>query len=244
MSLLSPSSTSPRSPSLEECPGAPDLKALACPVFPPFEFYMDDSVEIPSMSEGTSAENSLDLPSPTPESSSRVLRVLTTSLKRPGPLRGLTYSEATKGRDWIDLVKQGGATPEPLFYPRLPSDNELRLLLDGLNPESSSSLVSHDSAAFDDAADGLPPPCLLDTFSSLSRHANRASHSRNITKRDGKALTEPETPEDDDVFFHHDSQASSRTSLGEGTVSYIVLTTLACPEQLVCLQGMKETNDV
>lgn len=224
MSPRSPPSTSPRASLLEKCPGAPDLRALACPVFPSFELYADDSVEVPSMFEGTSAENSLVLPSPAPESTSRVLRVLTTSLKRPGPLRGRPSSETTKEYDWIHLVKQGGATPEPLLHPHLFSDNELRLFLDDLNPDFSPSLVSHDSAAFEDVVDDLPPPCLLDTFSSLSKHTNRASHSRsrshsrNPSNRDGRSPTEPETPKDDDVFFRHDLQTSSRTSLNEGMV--------------------------
>ena len=220
---LSPSSP-PKSSHLEKCPGAPDLRALACPVFPPFELYVDDSVEIPSMFEGTSAENSLDLPSPTLESTSRVFQVLTTSLKRPGPLRGRPSSKSTKECDWIDLVKQGGATPELLLHPHLPSDSDLRLFLHGLDPESSPSLVSHDSAAFEDAADDLPPPSLLNTFSSLSKRDNRTSHSRsrshsrNPATRDGKLLTEPEIPKDDDVFFRHDLQTSPQTSPSERTV--------------------------
>jgi len=218
MSLRSPSSSSPKSSSMEKCPGAPDLRTLACPVFPPFELYADDSLEIPSMSEGTSAETSLDLQSPTPESTSRVFQVLTTSLKRPGPLRGRPTSKPTKGFGWIDLVKQGGATPELLPHPHFPSDNELRLFLLDLDPESSSSLVSHDSAAFEDTADDLPPPCLLNTFSSLSKHNHQASHSRsrshsrNPTTKDKQPLTEPKIPQDDDVFFHRDLQTSSRTS--------------------------------
>lgn len=220
---LSPSS-SPKSSPLEKCPGAPDLRTLACPVFPPFELYADDSVETPSMFEGTSAENSLDLPSPTLESTSRVFQVLTTSLKRPGPLRGRPSSKTTRECDWIGLVKQGGATPEPLLHPHFPSDDELRLFLHDLNPESSPSLVSHDSAAFEDATDDLPPPCLLHAFSSLTKHDNRASHSRsrshsrNPTAKDGKPLTEPETPKDDDVFFRRDLQANSLISSSERMV--------------------------
>ena len=208
---------------LESCPGAPDLRSLACPVFPSFELYADDSVDIPSMSEGTSAESSLDLPSLTPESTSHV-QVLTASLTRPDPLHPLPSSETTKGYDWIDLVKQGGATPELLLHPHLPSDNELRLFLDNLNSASSSSLVSQDSGAFEDAVDDLPQPCLLTVFSSLSKHANRASgsrsrsHSRNPKKRDGRPLTEPETPNDDDVFFRRDLQSSSQIPPSEGTV--------------------------
>lgn len=173
------------------------------------------------MFEGTSAESSLDLPSPTPESISQVLQVFTTSLTRPNPQHGLPPSETTKEYDWIELVKQGGATPELLFRPHLPSDNEIRLFLDDLNPESSSSLVSHDSAAFEDAVDDLPPPCLLNTFSSLSKHADRASdsrsrsHPRNPIKRDSRPLTEPEIPKDDDVFFRHDLQPSSHISSSE-----------------------------
>lgn len=222
MSPRSPSSLSPKLSPLEKCPNAPDLRALACPVFPPFDLYLDDSVEIPSMSEGTSAETSLDLPSPTLESSSHILNVLTTSLKRP--LRGRQSAKTTKGYDWIDLVKQGGATPEALLHPHLPSDEELRLFLRDLNLGSPPSLVSHDSAAFEDAVDDLPPPCLLNTFSSLSKPASRASHSRsrshsrNPTTSDGKPLTEPETPQDDDVFFRRDPQTSSRTSPSEGMV--------------------------
>ena len=185
------------------------------------------------MSEGTSAETSLDLPSPTPESTSRVLQVLTTSLKRPGPRRGRASPQTTKQYAWIHLVKQGGATPEE--YPHLDpqSDNELRLFLDGLIPGSSSSLVSHDSGAFDDATDDLPPPCLFDAFSSLSKSARctsssrSRSHSRNPIKRDGELLTEPETPKDDDVFFHHDSQTSSQTSLSEDTVGRFILATFS-----------------
>jgi len=228
MSPRSSSSAFPESSTLDNCPGAPDLRALACPVFPPFELYVDDSLEIPSMSEGTSAESSLDLQSPTPEPTSQSLQVLTTSLTRPGPLHVLPSSETTKGYDWIDLVKQGGATPESLLHPHPPSDNELRLFFDDLNPESS--LVSHGSADFEDAVDDLPPPCLLDTFSSLSKHANRTSdsrsrsHSRNPTKRVGRPLTEPETPKDDDVFFRHDLQSSSRISPREGMVGSIILT--------------------
>lgn len=221
MSLRSPSSSSPKSSSLEKCPGAPDLRTLACPVFPPFELYVDDSLDIPSMSEGTSAENSLVLPSPTPESTSRVFQVLTTSLKRPGPLRGRPTSKPTKGLDWIDLVKQGGATPESLPHPHFPSDNELRLFLLDLDTGSSSSLVSRDSAAFEDTADDLPPPCLLNTFSSLSKqssHSRSRSHSRNPTTRDGQPLTEPEIPQHDDVFFHRDLQTSSQTSPSGGMV--------------------------
>ena len=232
MSPRSSSSSFPTSSSLEKCPGAPDLRALACPVFPPFELYADDSVEMPSMFEGTSAENSLDLPSPTLESTSRLFQVLTTSLKRPVPLRGRLSSNTTKECDWVGLVKQGGATPEPLFYPHLPSNNELRLFLHDLNPESSPSLVSHDSAAFEGAADDLPPPCLLDTFSSLSKphpasHSHSRTHSRNPTG-DGKPLLEPETPEDDDVFFHRDLQASSRTSPSENGWSIVL--TLPMPQ--------------
>ena len=224
MSLRSPSSSSLKPSPLEECPGAPDLRTLACPVFPPFELYADDSLDIPSMSEGTSAENSLDLTSPAPESTSRVFQILTTSLKRPGPLRGRPTSKTTDGCGWIDLVKQGGATPEALLLPQLPSDNELRLFFHGLDLESPSSLVSHDSATFEDAADDLPPPCLLNTFSSLSKHTRQASHSRSRsrsgkpTARDGRPLAEPEIPEDDDVFFHRDLQTSSRTPPSEKTV--------------------------
>lgn len=172
------------------------------------------------MSEGTSAETSLDLSSPTPGSTSRVLQVLTTSLKRPGLRRGRSSPQTSKQYDWIHLVKQGGATPEDI----LPSDNELRLFLDDLIPGSSSSLVSQNSGAFEDATDDLPPPCLLNAFSSLSKHYRRTSpscsrsHSRNPSKRDGTPLTEPETPKDDDVFFHHGSQTSSRTSISEGMV--------------------------
>ena len=244
-----PSTSSFLKPSpLEECPGAPDLRTLACPVFPPFELYADDSLEIPSMSEGTSAENSLDLPSPTLESTSLVFQVLTTSLKRP--LRGRPTSKTTKGCGWIDLVKQGGATPEPLLLPHLPSDNELHLFLRDLNPESSSSLVSHDSAGFEDAADDLPPPCLLNTFSSLSKrthqashsHSRSRSHSRNPTARDGQPLTEPEIPEDDDVFFDRNLQTSSRTPPSERMVGSIIFTALPSSDY-VFLQGMKETND-
>ena len=193
------------------------------------------------MSEGTSAESSLILPSPFPESTSQPFHVLTTSLSRPGPLHVLPSSATTKEYDWIDLVKQGGATPETLFHPHLPSDNEFRLFLDDLNPESSSSLVSHDSSALEDAVDDLPPPCLLDTFSSLSKHANRASdsrsrsHSRNPIKRDGKPLTKPETPKDDDVFFRHDLQPSSQTSTSDGTVGLNILITFPCPERLIFL---------
>ena len=181
------------------------------------------------MSEGTSAESSLDLDSPTLETTSQSFQVLTTSLMRPGPLHVLPSSETTREYDWIDLVKQGGATPESLLHPHLPPDNELRPLFDDLNPESSS-LVSHDSAAFEDAVDDLPPPCLLNAFSSLSKHANRASdsrsrsHSRNPTKKDGRPLTEPETPKDDDVFFRHDLQSIPRISPSEGMVGSIVLT--------------------
>ena len=202
---------------------------------------MDDSAEIPFMSEGPSAESSLDLPSPAPESTSRVLQVLTTSLTRPSPLHGLPSSVTTKEHDWIDLVKQGGATPDPLFHPRLPSDNELPPFPDDFNPEPSSSLVSYDSAAFEDAVDDLPPPCLLNAFSSLSKHANRLSdscsrsHPRNPTKRDGRPLTEPETPEDDDVFFHRNLCSSSCTSSGEGMVCSIALTTFPSPETLTIL---------
>ena len=200
------------------------------------------------MSEGTSAETSLDLQSPTPESTSRVLQVLTTSLKRPGPRRGRSSPQSTKQYDWIHLVKQGGATPEDIPHLDLPSDNEFRLFLDDLIPGSSSSLVSHDSAAFEDATDDLPPPCLLNAFSSLSKHGHRASpscsrsHSRNPSKRDGKPPSEPETPKDDDVFFHHDSQTSSRTSLSEGMVGCFPLAILACPHRIVLSQGM-ETCD-
>jgi len=227
------SSSSLKSSPLEECPGAPDLRTLACPVFPSFELYVDDSVEIPSMSEGTSAENSLDLPSPTPGSASHVLQVLTTSLKRPGPLRGRPSSKTAKQYDWVDLVKQGGATPEPLLHPHLPSDNELRLFLDDLNSESSPSLVSHESVAFEDSADDLPPPCLLNAFSSLTKHVNRTSHSRSRSHprnptRNGEPLTEPQTPGDDDVFFHHDLQTTSRTSPKEITVGSTVLATVTC----------------
>ena len=217
MSPTSSSSTSLKSSPLK-CPGAPDLRALACPVFPPFELYMDDSVEIPSMSEGTSAETSLDLSSPTPESTSRILQVLTTSLKRPAPRRGRSSPQTTKQYAWIHLVKQGGATPEDMPHLSLPSDSEFRLFLDDLIPGSSSSLVSHDSAAFEDDMDDLPPPCLFNAFSSLSKHSRRVSpsrsrsHSRNPTTGEGKPLSEPETPKDDDVFFHHDSQTSSQTS--------------------------------
>ncbi|KAF9778123.1 hypothetical protein BJ322DRAFT_1114373 [Thelephora terrestris] len=213
MSPRSPSSTSFESSPLK-CPGAPDLRALACPVFPPFEPYMDDSVEIPSMFEGTSAETSLDLPSPTPESTFRVLQVLTTSLKRPDPRRGRS-PRSSRQYEWIHLVKQGGATPEALLHPDFPSDDGLHLFLDDLIPGSTSSLVSHDSAASEDAIDDLPPPCLLNAFSSLSKHTHRASsprsrsHSRNPTERGGEPLTEPETPKDDDVFFRHDSQTTS-----------------------------------
>ena len=180
------------------------------------------------MSEGTSAETSLDLSSPTPESTSRVLQVLTTSLKRPAPRRGRSSTQTTKQYDWTHLVKQGGATPEDLHRLDLPSDNELRLFLDGLIPESSSSLVSHDSAAFEDAIDDLPPACLLNAFNSLSKHTHRdspsgsRSHSINPTPRDGKPLIDPETPKDDDVFFHHDSQTSSLTSLSEGMVGCLL----------------------
>jgi len=174
------------------------------------------------MSEGTSAETSMDLSSPTPESTSRVLQVLTTSLKRPAPHRGRSYTQTAKQYHWIRLVKQGGATPEDIPHIGLPSDNELRLFLDDLIPGSSSSLVSHDSAAFEDAIDDLPPPCLLNTFSSLSKHPHPASSSSsrsqsgNPINGDGKLLFEPEIPKDDDVFFHHDSHTSSRTSLSEG----------------------------
>ena len=246
---LSPSS-SPKPPPLEECPGAPDLRALACPVFPPFELYADDSVEMPSMFEGTSAETSLDLPSPTLESTSRVFRVLTTSLKRPGPLRGHPSSKTTKECDWIDLVKQGGATPEPLLNPHFPSDNELRLFLHDLNPESSPSLVSRDSMAFEDATDDLPPPCLLNTFSSLSKNDNRASHfrsrsrSRNPTTKDGKPLTEPEMPKDDDVFFRHDLHMSSRTSPSERMVGQTIPTTLLCPNCFSTEHGDKRPRSI
>lgn len=192
------------------------------------------------MSEGPSAESSLDLSSPTPESTSQVLQVLTTSLTRPNPLHGLPSSVTTKENDWIGLVKQGGATPDPLFHPHLPSDNELPLFPDDLNPEPPSSLVSYDSVAFEDAVDDLPPPCLLNAFSSLSKHANRPSdscsrsHPRNPTKRDGRPLTEPETPQDDDVFFHRDLRSSSCTS-GEGMVGSIILTTLPSPEPVAIL---------
>jgi hypothetical protein len=240
MSLRPLPSTSSKSSSLEECPGAPDLRALACPVFPPFEFYMDDSVETPSMSEGPSAESSLDFPSPSPESATQVLQVLTTSLTRPNPLHGFPSSVTTKEYDWIDLVKQGGATPDPLFHPHLPS-NELPLFPDDLNPEPSSPLVSDDSAAFEDAVDDLPPPCLLNAFSSLSKHVNRPSdscsrsHPRNPTKRDGMPLTEPEIPKDDDVFFHRDLCSGSCTSPSEGTVGSITLTTFPSPEPLTIL---------
>jgi hypothetical protein len=236
MSHHSSASASLKSSPLK-CPGAPDLRALACPVFPPFELYLDDSVEIPSMSEGTSAENSMDLQSPTPESTSRVLQVLTTSLKRPAPQRGRASTRTAKHYDWIHLVKQGGATPEDVPHLDLPSNNELRLFLDDLIPGSSSTLVSHDSAAFEDAIDDLPPPCLLKAFNSLSTHSRRVSpsrsrsHSRNPTTRDWKSLTEPETPKDDDVFFHHDSQTSSRTSLSEGMVGCFLLATLAYPHR-------------
>ena len=245
MSPRSSSSASLQS-SPSKCPGAPDLRALACPVFPPFELYMDDSVEIPSMSEGTSAETSLDLPSPTPGSTSRVLQVLTDSLKRPFPQRGRAYTQTAKRYDWIHLVKQGGATPEDIPHADLPSDNnELRLFLDDLIPGSSSSLVSQDSAAFDDAMDDLPPPCLLNAFSSLSKHAHRSSssrsrsHSRNPFDREGTP-TEPETPKDDDVFFHHDSQTSSRTSLSEGMVSCSPLAASACSHRLAPSQDTNE----
>ena len=176
------------------------------------------------MSEGTSAETSLDLSSPAPASASRVLRVLTTSLKRPALRRGRSSPPTTKQYDWIHLVKQGGATPEAL-HPDLLSGSELHLFLDDLIPGSSSTLVSQDSTAFDDAIDDLPPPSLLTTFSSLSKRSRQASpsrsrsHSRNPALRDGKPLTEPETPKDDDVFFLHNSQATPLTSLGEGTVS-------------------------
>jgi hypothetical protein len=179
------------------------------------------------MSEGTSAESSLDLQSPTPEPTSQSFQVLTTSLTRPGPLHALPSSETTKECDWIDLVKQGGATPESLLPPRLPSDHELRLFFGDLNLEPS--LVSHDSAAFEDV-DDLPPPCLLTTFSSLSKHANRPSdsrprsHSRNPTKRDGRPLIEPATPQDDDVFFRRGLQSTSRISPSEGMVGSIILT--------------------
>ncbi|KAF9778118.1 hypothetical protein BJ322DRAFT_1214802 [Thelephora terrestris] len=121
---------------------------------------MDDSVEIPSMSEGMSAEISLDLPSSTPESTFRVLQVLTTSLKRPDPRRGRS-PRPSRQYEWIHLVKQGGATSEALLHPDFPSDDGLHLFLDDLIPGSSSSLVSHDSAASEDAIDDLPPPCLL-----------------------------------------------------------------------------------
>ena len=246
MSPRSSPSASLKSSPLEKCPGAPDLRALACPVFPPFELYLDDSVEIPSMSEGTSAETSLDLPSPTPEPTSRVLRVLTTSLKRSDPQRGRASPNTTRQFHWIDLVKQGGATPEALLHHDLPSDNELRLFLDDLIPGSSSSLVSQDSVAFED---DLPPPCLLHKFSSLSKHSNRASpahsrsHSRNPTKRGGTPLTEPETPKDDDVFFHHDSQTSSRTSLCEEAVGCFPLVCIARPHSPALSQDVTEAED-
>jgi len=191
------------------------------------------------MSEGTSADSSLIFPSPFPESTSQPFQVLTTSLARPGPLHVLPSSETTKEYGWIDLVKQGGVTPEPLFHPHLPSDKEFRLFLDDLNPVSSSSLVSRDSSTLEDAVDDLPPPCLLDTFSSLSKHASRASdsrsrsHPRNPIKRDGGPLTEPETPKDDDVFFRHDMESSSRTSTDEGMVGLNVLNTFPRPERLI-----------
>ena len=200
------------------------------------------------MYEGTSAETSLDLPSPTPGSTSRILQVLTTSLKRPDLRRGRSSPQTSKQYDWIHLVKQGGATPEDILHPDLPSDSELRLFLDDLIPGSSSSLVSHDSEAFEDAVDDLPPPCLLNAFSSLSKHSRRASASRsrspsrNPGKRDGTPLTEPETPKDDDVFFHHDSQTSSRTSISEGMVCCFSLVTVARPHRLALQQGTKETD--
>lgn len=248
MSLRSPSSLSSKPSSPEKCPGAPDLRTLACPVFPPFELYADDSLDIPSMSEGTSAETSLILPSPAPQSTSRIFQVLTTSLKRPGPLRGRPTSKPTKGFGWIDLVKQGGATPESLSHPHFPSDNELRLFFHDLDPESSPSLVSHDSAAFEDTADDLPPPCLLNTFSSLSKrthqpsHSHSRSHSGNPTTRDRRPPTEPEIPQDDDVFFHRDLQRSSRTRPSGRMVGSIILTTVPYSDYGF-LQGMKETND-
>lgn len=233
------SPSSPKPSLLEKCPGAPDLRTLACPVFPPFELYADDSLDVPSMFEGTSAENSLVLPSPTPESASHVFQVLTTSLKRPGPLRGRPSSKTTKESCWIDLLKQGGATPEPLIHPQFPSYNELHLFLRSLDSESSPSLVSHGSTGFEDTVDDLPPPCLLNTFSSLSKHAHQASHSRarshpgNPTARHGKPLTEPEIPSDDDVFFRRDQQTGSRTSASERMVSRIILATLPCPDRFV-----------
>ena len=115
------------------------------------------------------------------ESTFRVLQVLTTSLKRPGPRRGRSSFKTTKQYDWIHLVKQGGATPEDIPHLDLPSDNELRHFLGDLIPGSSSCLVSHDSAAFEDGTDDLPPPCLLNAFSSLSEYGHRVSPSLTVS---------------------------------------------------------------
>ena len=166
---------------------------------------------------------------------------------RNQPRHGRSSPQTTKWYDWIHLVKQGGATPEDIHLD-LPSDNELRLFLDDLIPGSSSSLVSHDSAAFEDGTNDLPPPCLLNAFSSLSEYGHRVSpsrsrsRSRNPSKRGGKPSNEPETPKDDDVFSHHDSQTSSRTSLSEEVVGCFPLAILVCHHRIVLSQGM-ETVD-
>ena len=117
------------------------------------------------------------------ESTSRVLQVLTTSLKRPGSRRGRSSFQTTKQYDCIHLVKQGGATPEDIHLD-LPSDNELRLFLGDLITGSPPSLVSHDSAAFEDGTDDLPPPCLLNAFSSLSEYGHRVSPSLTVSLKE------------------------------------------------------------